>query len=251
MSYLGKSIKKINKLVNFDLKNLYWLYWLYWLTTNKISFSVKETKLVIFKSTRKQFDGEIKLKLNRKRLFPTYSVNYLWLKIYRNLSRNSHIDYMFVKLSRGNALLFKTRSIVNSSLLRTTYFAIYESHLSVICALIWSQNCNSINRIVILQKKLLELLALSQVILTLVLYLKNVLFWNSQIRLILKTLYLSVNQSIIFCFLFLMTVFFLNLTKTMMKLLHIYLLIKSKKFSQIPFLQSIEINYQLIKIFSR
>ena len=83
---------------------------------------------------------------------------------------------MLVKLSRDNALLFKTRSIVNSSLLRTIYFAIYESHLSVICSLIWSQNCNSINGIVILQKKLLELLALSQVILTLVLYLKNVLF---------------------------------------------------------------------------
>ena len=44
--YLGKSIKKLNKLVNFDLKNL-----LYWLNANKISLNVKKTELVIFKST--------------------------------------------------------------------------------------------------------------------------------------------------------------------------------------------------------
>ena len=36
--YLGKSIKKHNKLVNYDLKNL-----LYWLNGNKISLNVKKT----------------------------------------------------------------------------------------------------------------------------------------------------------------------------------------------------------------
>ena len=51
--YLGKSIKKLNKLVNYDLKNL-----LYWLNANKISLNVKKTELVIFKSKQKQFDGE-------------------------------------------------------------------------------------------------------------------------------------------------------------------------------------------------
>ena len=79
--YLGKSIKKLNKLVNFDLKNL-----VYWLNANKISLNFKKTELVIFKSKRKQFDGEIKLKLSRKRLFPTDSVKYLGVKIDGNLS---------------------------------------------------------------------------------------------------------------------------------------------------------------------
>ena len=58
--YLGKSIKKLNKLVNYDLKNL-----LYWLNANKISLNVKKTELVIFKSKQKQFHGEIKLKLHK------------------------------------------------------------------------------------------------------------------------------------------------------------------------------------------
>ena len=84
--YLGKSIKKLNKLVNFDLKNL-----VYWLSANKISLKIKKTKLVIFKSKRKQFDGEIKLKLSRKILFQTDSVKYLGVKIDGNLSWKSRI----------------------------------------------------------------------------------------------------------------------------------------------------------------
>ena len=59
--YLGKSIKKLNRLINIDLKNQ-----LYWLNANKISLNVKKTDLVIFKSKQKQFDGEIRLKLSRK-----------------------------------------------------------------------------------------------------------------------------------------------------------------------------------------
>ena len=68
---LGKSIKSLNKLVNFDLKNLK-----HWLKSNKISFNAKKqnkNKLVIFESKRKQFNGEIKLKSSRKRLFVTDS----------------------------------------------------------------------------------------------------------------------------------------------------------------------------------
>ena len=173
--YLGKSI---NKLVNYDLKNL-----LYWLHANKISLNVRKTELVIFKSKRKQFDGEVKLKLSCKRLSPTDSVKYLGVKIDGNLLWKSHIDHLSVKLSRANALLFKIRNFVNSSILRTIYFAIFESHLNYCCP-VWSQNHNAINRLVIIQKKLLELLTFSHVTLTRVLYSKKFFFWNSQIKLL-------------------------------------------------------------------
>ena len=141
---------------------------------NKFSLNVKKTELVIFKSKQKQFDGEIKLKLSRKRLFPTDSVKYLGVKIDANLSWKSHIDYLSVKLSRANAFLFNIRNFVNSSLFRTIYFAILESHLNY-CSLVWSQNCNVINRLVVLQERLSELLTFSYVTLNLVLYSKKVL----------------------------------------------------------------------------
>ena len=40
------------------------------------------TELVIFKHQRKKLDTEIKIKLNRKRLYPSQSVRYLGIKIW-------------------------------------------------------------------------------------------------------------------------------------------------------------------------
>ena len=142
----------------------------------QISLNVKRTELVIFKSKRKQFDGKIRLKLTRKRLFPTESVKYLGVKIDGSLSWKSHIDYLSVKLSRHNVLLFKIRNFVNSSiLLRTMYFAVFESLLNY-CSLVWSQNCNAINWLVILQKDALRIINFRDVTLLLVLDSKKVLF---------------------------------------------------------------------------
>ena len=97
------------------------------------------------------------MKLSRKTSFSTDSVEYLGAKIDGNFSLKSHIDYLSVKLSRANALLFKLRNLVNSSILRTICFAVFESHLNY-CSLIWSQNCKAINQLVVLQKKALRII---------------------------------------------------------------------------------------------
>ena len=67
--HLSNSIKKLNKLVNADLKHL-----LNWLNANKISRDVNKTEMVIFKSKQKKLEGDLKMKLCGKRLYPTESV---------------------------------------------------------------------------------------------------------------------------------------------------------------------------------
>ena len=57
-------VKSINKQVNYDLKNL-----LIWLKTNKISLNVGKTELVLFTSSKKQLDCDLKIKLNERRLY--------------------------------------------------------------------------------------------------------------------------------------------------------------------------------------
>ena len=61
------------------------------------------------------------------------------------------------KIKHSQCIIFKIRNLVNSSILRTIYFAISESHLNY-CSLAWSQNCNAINHLVILQKKPLRII---------------------------------------------------------------------------------------------
>ena len=144
---LSNSIKKLNKLVNADLKHL-----VNWLNANKISLNVKKTEMVIFKSKQKKLEGDLKIKLCGKRLYPTESVKYLGVKIDTNLSWQYHVNDLSIKLNRANALLFKMRKYISLKILRSIYFAIFDSYLSC-CCLVWAQNCSTIQRIIILQKK--------------------------------------------------------------------------------------------------
>ena len=144
--YLSNSIKK-TKLVNADLKHL-----ANWLNGNKISPNVKKTEMVIFKSKQQKFEGDLKIKLCGERLYPTESVKYLGVKIYKNLSWQYHINDLSIKLKRANALLFKMRKYISLKILRSIYFVIFDSYLSY-CCLVWAQNCSTIQWITILQKK--------------------------------------------------------------------------------------------------
>ena len=120
----GNSIKKLNKLVHAELKHL-----VNWLNANKISLNVKKTEMVIFKSKQKKLEGDLKIKPCGKRLYPTKSVKYLGLKIDANLIWEHHVHDLSIKLNRANALLFKMKKYVSPKILRSIYFAIFDSCL--------------------------------------------------------------------------------------------------------------------------
>ena len=142
--HFSKSVNRLNKYVNLDLKNL-----TYWLNANRISLNVKKTELVIFKHQRKKLDSPIKIKLSRKRLYPSKSVKYLGIKIDENLNWKQHIHDIAIKLNRANALLSIIRNYVNKLTLRTIYFAIFDSHINL-ANLTWGQNLHFLSRIIIL-----------------------------------------------------------------------------------------------------
>ena len=68
--------------------------------------------MVIFKSNQKKFEGDLKIKLCGKRLYPTESVKYLGVKIDRTLSWQYHVNDLSIKLNRANALLFKMKNML-------------------------------------------------------------------------------------------------------------------------------------------
>ena len=117
--------------------------------------------MAIFKFKQKKFESNLKIKLCGKRLYPTESVKYLGVKIDTNLTWQHHVNDLSIKLNRANALLFKMRKYVSPKILRSIYFAIFDSYLSY-CCLVWAQNRGTIQQIVILQKRQLELLIFNQ-----------------------------------------------------------------------------------------
>ena len=117
--------------------------------------------MVIFKSKQKKLEGDLKIKLCGKRLYPTESVKYLGVKIDTNLSWQYHVNDVSIKLTRTNALLFKMRKYVSLKILRFIYFAIFDSYLSY-CWLVFAQNHGTVQCIKVLQKRQLELLIFNQ-----------------------------------------------------------------------------------------
>ena len=144
--HTNKSVENLNKLVNHDMKQLN-----NWLSANKISLNVEKTELVIFKSPRKVLSDEIKIKLTGKRLYPSNSVKYLGVRIYKFLHWHDQVNNIAVKLIRADALLLKIINYVNMKTLRNISYTIFDSHLTYSC-IVWAQNINAVNRHIILQK---------------------------------------------------------------------------------------------------
>ena len=68
--------------------------------------------MVIFKSKQNNFEGDLKIKLSGKRLYPTESVKQLLVEIDTNISWQYHVNDLSIKMNRANALLFKMRKYV-------------------------------------------------------------------------------------------------------------------------------------------
>ena len=70
-----------------------------------------------------KFEGDLKIKLCGKRLYPTERIKYLGVKIDTNLNCRYHVNDLSIKLNRANALLFKMKKFASLKNLRSIYFA--------------------------------------------------------------------------------------------------------------------------------
>ena len=85
--YTNNSIKKLNKMLNKDLKNL-----TNWLNANKISLNVNKTEMILFKPIIK-----------------------IGIKIDQYLNWQDHINNIAIKLNKANAMLCKVRQFLSCS----------------------------------------------------------------------------------------------------------------------------------------
>ena len=113
--YASHSLKKINKAINFDLSNL-----VQWLRANKISLTVNKTELVIYQITKKTNLQKSKFSTS-------------WAK---NRTKTSH--KVLRSHSRWNGILDKLRYYISADILKTIYYALFDSHMRYACR-IWGQ----------------------------------------------------------------------------------------------------------------
>ena len=146
------SIRAINKTLNKDLRELS-----FWVNANKIALNVAKTEIILFKTSNKNYDADLKIKLCRKRIHASRYVKYLGVFIDENLNWKIHINEISTKLIKGNAMLSKLRHYVNKDILLSVYYGIFRSHLAYLC-LVWGQVKLPLNRITLLQKRVIRIL---------------------------------------------------------------------------------------------
>ena len=153
--YSPKNPRKVKKHINVDLKKL-----LKWLKANKIFLNVKKTETILFKTTNRKLNYDLKIKLDGKRLSLSSSTKYLGVIINENLSWSKHVELLASKLRRTNGTLSNLRHFVTKDMIRSIYFALFHSHL-VYSLEVWGQNLPKNSRIEKLQKSAVRIITFS------------------------------------------------------------------------------------------
>ena len=134
MLLVEKSLKKLNKHINRDLELV-----VEWIRANKLPLNTSKTELVIFKSRNKTITKYLNFRISGQKIQPTSQVKYLGATLQDDLHWATHLGNLRKKLSHSIGLLSKIRHYVPKHLLRTLYYALFNSHLIYVCE-IWGQN---------------------------------------------------------------------------------------------------------------
>ena len=155
--YASHSLKNLNKTVNFDLSNL-----VQWLRGNKISLNVNKTEVVVFRSPTKQIYKNLNFRLSGQKTDPKRCTKYLGVIIDEHLSFNEYMNTLKQKLNRTNGILAKLRYYVTADVLKTIYYAFFDSHMKYACH-IWGQVQNkTFDMIQRAQNKALRIISFKQ-----------------------------------------------------------------------------------------
>ena len=136
--YCSKSLKDINRKINYDLARL-----VKWLRSNKISLNVSKTEIVLFRSPNKQITKKMNFRLSGQKIKISKSTKYLGVILDENLNFKQHLTNLKNKLNRENGILAKLRHFIQKDVLRTVYFAIFDSHLRY-ASQVWGLNNKTI-----------------------------------------------------------------------------------------------------------
>ena len=149
----NKSPKKLQKLINLDLRNL-----CNWLKSNKISLNSGKTELLIFRHPNKKINYDFKIKIDGKKIIPSKYVKYLGVLIDAHLNWSFHLNLLASKLSRANGMLARIRHYVSEDTLRSIYFGIFSSILSYGSQVFGQINSKNFRRIECLQNKAIRII---------------------------------------------------------------------------------------------
>ena len=147
----GMTLKKLRRALNKDLALLY-----DWLCANRLSINTGKTEFIVFRPPRHNVDIRLTLKFHHTKLFESTKIKYLGLILDNKLSWKPHITELCKKLSRAVGMLYKIRTFCPTSVMRSLYFSLFNSHLSYGLVVWGNASKIDINKITSLQEKAIK-----------------------------------------------------------------------------------------------
>ena len=137
ITFSHKSLKKINKFINHGLSVL-----VQWLRANRISLNTNKTKFILFRTKNKKITKNPNLRISGQKIDTLKQTKYLGIYLDEGLKWKSQTEQIKSKPSRGCGLIAKLRYYIKRDLLRTVYFAIFDSIMRYALQ-VWGQNKNA------------------------------------------------------------------------------------------------------------
>ena len=135
--YVDDSLTKINKHINYDLKQINICF-----RANKIALHASKTEIVLFRSKFKEIKKHLNFRVSGQQIEPKKQVKYLGVILDEHLNWETHLSTLRSKLNRAIGMLAKIRHYVSLQTLKNIYYSIFHSHLIYGCQ-IWGQVQNS------------------------------------------------------------------------------------------------------------
>ena len=130
-----------------------------WFVANKLSLNVTKTCYSVFGTNECQLqDLDLKLVINGENIERVDSCKYLGIIIDSDMSWKEHIDFVYKKIIKFTSIFYKIRTNLNADVLKMLYFAFVYPHLLYGIEIYGNTNPSNINRLKILNNKILRIL---------------------------------------------------------------------------------------------
>ena len=129
-----------------------------WFKTNKLSVNIDKTFYIIFHKRSQNIPPNLIIKLDKKTIAKKESTVFLGMVINSSLNWHEHIEKVANKLKTGNYIINRLKHFLPRDSLKLLYYTLIHPHLSY-GIIHWGKAQQSkLNKLVILQKKIIRAL---------------------------------------------------------------------------------------------
>ena len=151
--YESADLQKLENKINKELKKLY-----LWLNVNRLSLNTDKTNFTIFHPYNKPLKSQVIIKIQKNVIVQKDYIKYLGVIIDSTLTWKNQIKNIANKISRAIGVMYKLRPYLNMTLLKSIYYSLIYSHI-VYAIQVWGSACDTeLNKILILQKRVVRLI---------------------------------------------------------------------------------------------